>query len=75
MGCREWAEIIGTASSKARGERQERMLHVPQSTSTWMSMRSSSSPLMRFWYRAMLPAEQVHSRVGSPSWSHRHPCE
>ena len=35
-------------------------------TSTWMSMRSSSGPEMRFWYLVTVPAEQVQAFTGSP---------
>ena len=35
-------------------------------TSTWMSIRSSSGPEMRFWYFVTTTFEQVHALTGSP---------
>jgi hypothetical protein len=39
-------------------------------TSMWMSIRSSSGPLIRFWYRYIGCAAHRHSRTGSPSVGH-----
>jgi hypothetical protein len=55
--------------------KQRALLYIVVCTSTWMSMRSSSGPLMCFWERAMLSAERVHAQEASPANPQRHPCE